>query len=242
LSRNVFVNLTLAAASIARTGNVRVLENTVRECAAGFWFGAWEENYIELHPEQPTEAGGDLLLLYALVCEETALVLFAPMMLPLPAQIKARTPFEVAPRIALTFSGNDIDCTPAQSSPAAMGASLALATFTDTNPATTSVLVTGNRLMGSAPTIYPMLLTTLAGDLTITGNQVTNRPTKPDAPRPKLSLLISPSSATEKAVTLNLAVTGNLFHGATNLGDWLRPGNLAAPLNNWDTFNAVLSP
>jgi Family of unknown function (DUF6519) len=242
LSGNAFSNLTLAAASVAGTGRVHVGDNSVRDCAAGVWIAPWQGSLFQLNPRKIVPVGADLLLLYALLCEETVLVLFAPMMLPLPAAAHPIGALPAPPNVALTFTGNDIDCTPAPSSPTAMGSSMALATFADRSSADTSVIVASNRLVGNLATAYPTVLLTLSGDLSITGNHIANKESS-QVTRGKVSLVIDPNSraATGGGAALELAVTGNVFHGVTNLESFPRPGNFAAPLDNWDTFNAVIA-
>jgi hypothetical protein len=170
------------------------------------------------------------------------LVLFAPMLLPLPVSTFQVSALLAPPEVALTFTGNDIDCTPAASSPTALGSSMALATFSDSSLADTSVMLASNRLVGNLPTVYSTVLLTLSGDLAITGNHLTNKEPS-QVPQGKVSLVVDPNTraSTGGGVALILAVTGNVFHGATNLGSFPRPGNFAAPLNNWETFNAVIA-
>lgn len=248
LSGNEFQDLTLAAASVADTGIVRAADNSVSGCAAGLWFATWHRNGLVWNPQKPAKEGADQLLRYALMCEETALMLFAPMMLPQPQtllqselRIDVKSTVKFSPELlslaaALHLSGNDIDCTPSPSSPTAAGSSMPLAIFNDAPQRNTSLNIASNRLVGSLPTINPTVLASLYGDLTFNGNQLTNA-------IGGMSLLIDidgVSTSTDE-LKVGLTATGNVFNGPTNLKLLKRQG-FPAPLNTWEVFNANFPP
>ena len=165
------------------------------------------------------------------------------MMLPLPPefQFDRGSVFLAPPAPALTLTGNDIDCVPLPSSPAASGSSFALAIFDDAaNPlkaSDTTVTIASNHLKASVPTIYPTLFAALSGNLAMTGNHVINKALQAD---PRSLWVDSTFDPSGKPKPLGLAVTGNVFHGLTNLTHLTRPGNFTAPLDTWEVSNATL--
>ena len=74
----------------------------------------------------------------------------------------------------------------------------------------------------------------------MTGNHVINVPSTPNIKSNQSLFVDIDGFATlgKRSARLGLAVTGNVFYGLTNLIHLPRQG-LPAPLNNWDTFNAV---
>ncbi len=256
---NVFSDLTLASASLAQSGIVHVVDNTVRNCAAGLWFATWHGGFIQWNPAKPINRGADQLLFYALLCEETALALFLPMVLSLPPEVGqgATLPLFVSPPLppvlpSFDVAGNDIDCAPAGAVAEFAASSFALAVFSDEitgaaidaainlPPIDSTLAITANHLQSRLPTIYPTVIAVLFGTLTMTGNHVINVPSTPNIKSNQSLFVDIDGFATlgKRSARLGLAVTGNVFYGLTNLIHLPRQG-LPAPLNNWDTFNAV---
>ena len=179
VSGNVFSYLTLAAASVAQTGIVRVADNTVSECAAGLWFATWHNPLIQWNPSQPLTSGRRPTACFMRCCaKRRPSGLFAPMLLALPpGRIRDRAPAVAAVAPALTLTGNDIDCTFSGPVSDLTASSLALAIFTDElapRLRDTTLTIAANHLQSRPPTIYPTVFAACNGNLAMTGNQIAN--------------------------------------------------------------------
>ncbi|MBN3753682.1 hypothetical protein G3N95_12090 [Paraburkholderia sp. Tr-20389] len=242
---NRFEGLTCAALSIASTGVVRIENNQVTNCAAGFWIYAQSSNYLQLdlRSPDPHTRGAEQMLLYALMFEETLLALFAPMLLKPPVRVRPATGAFTAS--AVHVSGNDIDCTLRHGSPLPQ-CSAALAVFADpsaqSGPSESTLSITDNRLNTNPVDWLPAVSALYTGSCTFTANHIANGNNDGG-----YSLRLQPTYASVAQVAGKgtagnsgdaTAITGNVIQRATNLASLTR-SNQTAPLNTWMPFNAM---
>lgn len=266
IERNQFVGITVPALALAQLGALRLDRNTVRACYAGFWLMSFtsqnqQVQFLDLMEQSyQTLAGAGIGPLADVIF---SLATGFGWVLPAASITPAGT--GTAPVLQLDVSGNQIDTTLAGSY---SGAGLIVTDFT---AGAGTALVHGNRIVsrlplgaaafvgaGAASVTGNLMLNEVpaqetAGTLLNSYSLVLN-PVAGNAapildhlnPAGGEPVWLNPAGAAFGDLTglIAVAVTGNVFVSPTLLP--AHPGStltqlLSAPLNDWDTFNTVIT-
>ena len=252
ISDTLFADLTLPALVMAELGTLRVVGNTVARCMGGLWVMPLSQRRLVFNGK--LLAGDTLLLVLAMLFEETFLALILGLILPPPA-----APAAVAARgmeSSLDIAHNDVSALPK----AAAEGTCALAVLTDQITAVAAaemaVRIDTNRFVGRLPYSLPTALIAYFGRCAMQGNLTASEPSgTPPAAGSSLHIfaegrdnnlaaapvLTHAPPPPDTSNTARLAVSGNVFEGATNLDKLLRPGtaNLPEALRTWVFWNAI---
>ncbi len=141
-----------------------------------------------------------------------------------------------ASRLSLTFTGNRIEAQPADSSLYGTAGLFIVAYGAAGSVLIASNDVNGRTPMRSAPTGVPTVGVGTDVPAAVSGNVFVNATPNNNASdfgQPYCLVMVPENPA----AAANLAVTGNVLVGASNLSSLTRP-NVAAPLNTWAPFNS----
>ncbi len=251
ITDTLFTGLTLPALVMAELGALRVTGNRVAGCAGGLWVMPLSQRRLVFNSK--LLAGDTLLLVLAMLFEETFLAVMLGLILPPPSP-----PATVAARgteSSLDIARNDVSALPS----ATAEGSCALAVLTDqitaVPAAEMAVRIADNRFVGRLPYSLPTALIAYFGRCAVQGNLVGSEPADAGAAAgsslhifaegrdnnlsaPALTNVPPPADTSN---TARLAVSGNVFEGSTNLDKLLRPdtANLPEALRTWVFWNAI---
>jgi streptogramin lyase len=222
LCENEFSNLTLPVYAQASFGSCRLRENSVTACFSGFTLWALGSS-----------PGADLT--EAMAFSEFQLTGGLGSSYALPQGYSRIIP-SAAARVSLTISNNRLEAQPVDSSVDGTAALLIVVSGGAGSLLIAANDVNGRTPMRTAPIGVPTVGVATDIAAAVTGNVFVNAtPNNNASDFGQPFCLIIDTDTTGSAT--NLAVTGNVLVGASNLSSLTRPG-IAAPLNTWSPFNS----
>jgi hypothetical protein len=247
-SNNSFADMTLAITVMADIGSVRLHGNAMANCVAGFWIKSNEEREFRFAISGQLPMDGDSAWLrLALVNQECLLLLVLGLVYQLPQGVDSTVPPQLAGPATILIADNQIAALPIDTTRAPRG-SFALAVLTGpprgyldfSGPLPdqlSGLVISGNRFQGRLAPQYPSVLLVYSGRCSVTGNLISAE--RGGNQQTATSLTIIPEGGNVRAGAPQLAVTGNVLEGASNLFELVRPGGIAPPLDTWLPFNAT---
>jgi hypothetical protein len=229
---NSFNRLTLAVASMADTGTVRLHDNNVIQSLGGFWLMPLEQSNFS-----PLGNIADFLILELLTFfDETFIAFSLGLIYPLPVgyHLPVGNPASVTGSATLFITNNSVE--PLQPDNGGSSALLVLTdSWTDPQSIGASLIISNNRLRGWMPPILPTVVLSFSGRCAITGNLISDEAPKPTDTNPNSLLIQNGTDST----AMRLTVVGNVLEGQTNLANLLRTDGAPAPLDTWQYLNSI---
>lgn len=242
---NDFSNLTLAAWCNVTVGTCRMQDNRATSCVGGLWV----EAYDLADPSDATDSRDTLygiLWNYVYACthafQEVSVGGVAWQSLPLPSgmslsafvALSGQQP--AAPPTSLSVTNNHVE-TSFAGAPLNGGTGLMLLVSRNVvsgQDTSASLVINANQVRGNPDQIgIPLVLLATLGPTAVTGNLIGN---VVDSVRSSLSLWIFPGTGPTNVS--QLAVTGNVLVGQSNLSMLARSDDANPPLNNWTVLNS----
>jgi hypothetical protein len=252
---NVFSEMTFAIMATAKTGLVRIHGNTVVDCIGGFWLKSNEAVGAEQPPELHFAIGervppeGDTLWINLAISLQEALVLTAlGLAYQLPDGVTTGVS-GIAVSASMLIGDNKVGALPLnpERAPTAFPALAVITGPSDAGVDTGgSMTISANRFQARPNLDYPCVLLAYFGRCAVTGNLISAEPF--GSPPHNVSLTVIPQGfrkrgSEDQFLAPNLAVSGNVMEGGTDLDLLLRPDvttpPLTAPFNTWLPFNSV---
>ena len=235
LRDSTFTNLTMALYGLADMGTLRLQDNGVAQCTAGFWLllAGWQEpsdpKALQLFDEVWTET---------VMFDEFLILDAMGLIYPPPAGAASGAPPDVVSvPTSLFINGNQVEPVPQTANGSSALLILGNRPVSQTADTSVSLLISGNRLRSrSGPQAATALLLVPEQErCAISGNLILSENSGTADAGPSLWLV---SDSISKGTEL-LSVVGNVLQGRSDLATLTRTG--ITPAQSWAVYNAMPS-